>query len=152
MKIFIYIVICVVAIAIVAGFFIVDSPKESRLKRFDERRVNDLSYIQSEIINYWIQKNKLPEKLGDLENDIRGSWVPTDPESEKDYIFEIRGKYEFSLCADFSMSNYDKNRPFGMQFSPPMKRGNNLDFWLHGVGKVCFERTIDPELYPQSKR
>lgn len=154
MKTFIYIVIFIVALAVVAGFFIVDSPKDSRLKRFDEQRVGDLSFIQSEIINYWMRKGELPKTLGNLKDDIRGFSVAMDPESGLEYGYEVRGKYDFSLCADFATNNVDTTKHLNMRLLPP--RGypsyDNNQWWGHSAGRVCFERTIDPELYPISKR
>lgn len=147
MKNFIYIVIIIVVAAIIAGFFIVDSPKESRFKKFDEQRISDLSFIQGEIINYWTRKGKLPETLENLKDDIRGFSVPTDPESSQAYEYEAKDKYKFNLCANFSTwtfvmtSNTSKSKPLQI-----------LSEWEHLAGRNCFLRTIDPELYPPIKR
>src|SRR3989338_10548345 len=156
MKAFIYIVIFIVVAAVVAGFFIVDSPSETRIKKFDEQRVSDLSFIQSEIINYWTRKGELPKMLLDLKDDIRGVSIPADPESDNEYGYKARGKYEFSLCANFSTNNVDETKPLNKSISPPykpvlMRQENYSDWWGHSVGYVCFDRKIDPELYPPQK-
>src|SRR3989344_1036136 len=102
MKLFIYAVISVVAISVIAGFFIVGSPKEERLRDIDERRVGNLQFLQSELINYWINKGKLPDKLSDLRDDIRGVAIPMDPETGVEYGYNIKNPESFSLCAVFA--------------------------------------------------
>lgn len=153
MRYFIFIIIGVVAAAVVAGFFIVDSPAETRLRKFDEQRVNDLNFIQSETINYWTRKGELPKTLSNLKDDIRGFSVPKDPESGQEYFYEAKDKYEFSLCAAFARESYElySRFPKPMLMRPEFGGYLQTDF-QHGVGRVCFSRTIDPELYPISKK
>jgi hypothetical protein len=62
----------------------------------------------------------------------------------------VKGKYAFQLCATFT-----KETPEGVaieNFSQPQPVGaykNGFEEnWKHTAGKVCFDRTIDPELYP----
>lgn len=147
MKVFIYIVIGIVAASIVGGFFIVGSPKEARLRKFDEERVNNLSFIQSEIINYWIRKGLLPEILDDLtNNNLSGVIIPRDPQTGKIYSYgKIRDEkgLTFSLCADFSTGS----NLHSFETHPQLPRDLHAPNWQHGVGYICFERTIDPELY-----
>jgi hypothetical protein len=146
MKYFIYIIIGIVAAAVVAGFFVVGSPMKERARRFDERRVNDLQSLQSEIVNYWQGKTKLPEKLTDIEDPIRGVSVPKDPENGVDYVYKVNSDLSFSLCAVFSLPNQTPAVP--VQTRPiaptPYYVGDN---WNHGAGNVCFERNIDKDLY-----
>lgn len=144
MKYFAWAVCLVVAAAVVASFFLVGSPANTRLQKLDEKKVNDLSSIQSEIINYWQQKSRLPADLGELDNNLNYFTVPQDTENDKDYIYEILGQYEFKLCADFSTENnteslYDRPVIYGMESK-----------WTHGKGQVCFIRIIDPEIFKPS--
>lgn len=154
MKIFIYIVIIIVAGSIVAGFFIVDSPAETRLKKFDEQRIADLRAIQWEIINYWTKKGALPKTLADLRDDVRGFAIPSDPESGEVYVYQTQGKYEFSLCANFSRESFvmTSNMPKPVPMRPVKFDGYLEESWDHLVGKNCFSRTIDPELYPAPQK
>ena len=152
MKYFIYIVITVVAGSIVAGFFIVDSPAETRLRKFDEQRISDLSFIQSEIINYWTRKGELPEGLDKLKDDIRGVSIPVDPQTKEKYEYEIKSKDTFLLCANFARETFimtSNAKPVPARYSP--FGGYQNDSWEHLKGRGCFSRTIDPELYPVNK-
>ena len=143
-----------VFLSVVGGFFTAGSPLKARLYRFDEQRVNDLQVLQSEIVNYWIQKNKLPADLADLKNDITGFRPPVDPESAAPYSYSVSEPLTFELCASFSVglpgqggeSAYGGNFPV----APELYRGSYQENWTHGQGKTCFERKIDPELYPHT--
>jgi hypothetical protein len=151
MKYFIYAIILIVAVAVIAGFFIIGSPQEERLKRFDDRRVQDLQSLQGEIIYYWQNKGELPENLGILENETRGFKVFKDPESSSDYDYKIKGKLSFELCADFSLpsEHFGDNGNVTMPASPSKLNYSGPESWNweHQAGLSCFERIIDPDFY-----
>lgn len=138
----------VVVVCIISGFFIAGSPSQQRQVRFDEQRVNDLSMIQSQVIYYWDQKGKLPTELADLDDDISGFITPVDPSTQLPYEYRAVEDLKFELCATFGTDQTEKN-------STPVEYGGRVmpiggDYpqnWTHGAGRVCFERTIDPELY-----
>jgi hypothetical protein len=144
-------VIVLVIAAIISGFWIAGSPQEQRAIRMDERRINDLSTIQYQIINYWQSKQRLPVNLSELQDDISGFIVPKDPETGTDYGYRVTTPpYSFELCADFTAANddlYGRKDP-----SVAMHIGGGESNWGHGEGRTCFERTIDPDLYPPIKR
>lgn len=147
-----------ILVSIVVGFMVMGSPQAQRMVRLDDQRVQALSSIQWQIVNYWQQKEKLPETLDQLHDPIGGFIVPTDPVSGEVYGYETTGKNVFKLCATFGASNqggqvsYETSRPVPMPI-PAKGYGNGLDEnWQHGVGKTCFDRTIDPELYPSLKK
>jgi len=130
---------------IVGGFFIVGTPAEQRDRRFDEKRVNHLQQLQSHIVNYWQQKEKLPQNLAQLEDSISGFLVPTDPQSQEPYEYRVTGDLSFELCATFKTASKD----FGQARKPYYGvYGQN---WEHEKGRNCFERTIDAELYKSEK-
>lgn len=151
MKYFTYIIIGVVALAIVAGFFIVGSPIEQKQLQLDERRIQDLSFLQSEILNYWQNKNVLPEQLALLRDDLRGVAVPMDPENQSAYEYQIKGPESFALCATFALPSFGsdspKSRPASYYAEPLIGQSN----WEHTGGRVCFERTIDKDFYKLKK-
>lgn len=153
-KIFIYAVIAIVAISVIAGFFIVGSPQKERSRRFDDQRVSDLQIIQGQIIYYWQNKEKLPAKLDDLKDPISGFNPGKDPETGADYAYNVKGNLEFSLCTTFNLPSLETGKSsIELPTYPPQYRPSGGDSnWNHGEGYVCFERTIDPELYKPVKR
>lgn len=148
------------AVAAVAGFFIVfsffavGSPFSQRLKRFDERRIQDLQAIQYEIIYYWQAKNALPQTLAQLRDDIRGFVPPADPETGGSYQYKLLDPLQFELCADFKTSNKQDSSDSKIKPAPLAPREVYYpipafeESWLHDSGRACFTRTIDPDKYP----
>lgn len=140
-----------VLVTILAGFFIVGTPQQIRAQKQDAIRVQDLQNVQWQIVNYWQQKEKLPASLADLADPISNSIMPVDPQTSESYEYSSTSKLSFKLCATFAMEggmNLGYSRPVAMP-TEPMAVGKTVeDNWQHGVGKVCFDRTIDPERYP----
>lgn len=141
----------IVVLTIVAGFFIVGTPRQARLARFDAQRVSDLQNIQWQIVSYWQQKQKLPKSLSDLSDPISGFFAPLDPETRQDYEYKETAATSFQLCAIFNKEsrktmNGSLERPYPT--TPVAIKGERMDNWQHGAGRVCFDRAIDPERYP----
>lgn len=136
----------IVVAAIVTGFFIVGSPAKQRAMRFDEQRVNDLQNIQSNITNYWIQKSRIPAQLNELTDSLSGFTPPVDPDTKQSYDYTLKGDRAFELCATFAYSSENVQRNMAKSYPMPY-RADGMDNWSHASGRMCFERTIDPELY-----
>jgi len=148
-KIFTRSVIITVIIIVIAGFFIAGSPFKQRLVRFDRGRVSDLQTIQGQIVNFWISKEKLPDSLGNLKDSISGFSAPVDPETGQPYEYKIKGNLIFELCANF---NFDSKEGAVNISVPAAPYGHGIEEnWNHGAGRVCFERTIDPDIYKPRK-
>ncbi|OGY59009.1 MAG: hypothetical protein A3E61_02050 [Candidatus Colwellbacteria bacterium RIFCSPHIGHO2_12_FULL_43_12] len=146
MKYLPYIVIGAVAVAVVTSFFVIGTPQDERLRRFDETRANDLSSIQNQVVEFWRTKGRLPEVTKELENDITFFTLPRDPETQADYEYRVLGQYQYELCANFvtEKTYTDNSYPYPVMYGYESK-------WTHGVGRTCFTRTIDPELFPDTK-
>lgn len=142
-------ILAVALIVIIYGFFVVGSPFRQRLATFDIRKVGDLEAIQGSIINYWVQKAKLPNSLDDLRDSISGFSPPQDPQTNESYVYNKTGDLSFELCANFNLV-YDKSQSTRAPL-PPAYPAYNYDYknnnWNHRAGRICFERIIDPELY-----
>jgi len=136
--------------SVASSFFIIGSPETARLLKLDEQKVMDLQNIQWQVVNHWQQKGKLPTNLAELQDPISGFVAPIDPQSGLDYGYRITTPpRSFELCADFNLEVKGgapvktATRPV-----PPVSVHTGADNWDHGIGQTCFERTIDPELYP----
>ncbi len=132
--------------SVILGFFVIGTPAEQRDRRFDERRVADLQTIQNQIVNYWIQKEKLPLNLNVLEDSISGFMIPKDPAANASYEYNVTDTLSFELCATFKVSSKD----LGSSYNGAMSSYSYDAFqqnWDHETGRTCFTRTIDPELY-----
>ncbi len=160
--------IILVLAAIVIGFIAVGSPQKQRDLRFDGQRVSDLQNIQWQIITYWQQKEKLPAQLSDLNDTLSGFIVPTDPDTKTAYQYNLKavsgtrdttGGLSFQLCAEFSRASQDvKGRgeyyggggyySTGMATPIAYPGDRTNEVWTHDAGRVCFDRTIDPDKYP----
>jgi hypothetical protein len=134
----------VVLATIVAGFFIMGSPSQVRLYRFDEQKVSDLQNIQWQLVNFWQQKQVLPADIEELNDPLSGWQNPRDPQSSEVYRYERTGDGSFKLCATF---NAESRKGAGESMTV-RAYGPSDENWQHGIGEVCFDRTIDPERYP----
>ncbi|MCK9345221.1 MAG: DUF5671 domain-containing protein [Candidatus Pacebacteria bacterium] len=146
----------VLALTVIAGFFIVGTPREARLARYDAQKVSDLQGIQWQIVSYYQQKEKLPKTLVELVDPISGTALSTDPQSKVEYEYAPKAGLSFELCANFNAESRKKMdggevaRP--MYSTMDMMKGDSADSWTHAAGRVCFERTIDPDRYPPLKK
>jgi len=155
-----------VIFGIIWSFSVIGSPKDQRNLRLDERRVQDLQSIQWQVINYYQQKSVLPKTLTDLSNPISGFRLPVEPEFQKGLTYEYinKGGLTFDLCATFAMPMpkgwqeyssgggvmpmmYGEN-DMATSSSYPFPGGQTNDSWDHQIGRTCFERTIDKDIYP----
>ena len=166
-KLFVWISSVLVIFSIIYGFVVMGGPGAQRNLRLDQRRIEDLQNIQYQVINFWQQKQKLPESLDELKNPLSGNFIPQDPEFAKGLNYEYskisdlskNTPIKFELCATFSLpipKGYIENSSGGYGIMPtkdmavssmPYPGGTN-DSWDHQEGRTCFEREIDPELYP----
>jgi len=149
MKIRGYIVSIIILLSVIYGIVLIGSPSEQRAKMMDDQRINDLSSIQSQIVyTQWQNKGEVPASLDALKDPISGYMLPTDPETKQSYEYKMISKNSFELCATFrteSLATPDTTAAKPMSY--PYVNGMINENWQHGIGRTCFERTIDPSLY-----
>lgn len=139
----------VILALIVAGFAIIGSPRSQRLARIDAQKVTDLQNIQWQIVNYWQQKEALPQTLTGLEDPISGYVVPRDPDTGERYGYRPLEGASFELCAVFNLSDEGSDpKSIGMMRPEMIGTIQGNQSWAHNTGSNCFVRTIDPDLYP----
>lgn len=141
--------------SIVIGFIVIGSPRAQREYRYDVQRTNDLQNIQYQIINYWQMKRALPSALTDLNDSLKPGFIPSDPVTGEPYEYSNTGNLSFELCATFSRETR-RGVPAGQgSIARPVyydMMGPEGENWDHETGRHCFDRTIDPELYPPITR
>lgn len=136
--------------SIIAGFAIIGSPVAQRNLRLDQERVYDLQAIQREVVAYWQDTGTVPEALDVLADPLRGFTVPLDPMTEEPYGYSVTGTLSFELCGTFA-----REVTLAEAKQAPRTYYDEFGFdvnWSHGVGEVCFERTIDPERFPRTSK
>ena len=147
-KAFQLVIVGVVVLSLVYGFYLAGSPQNQRLVRFDEQKVNDLQSIQNQLVyNWWQQKGSLPQTLDALNDSISGFSVPVDVQSNKSYEYQTTGLRSFELCATFNLPTPGNSSTV----VKPISLGG-IDNWQHLEGRQCFNRTIDQTLYPVNPR
>lgn len=134
-----------VVAAIASGFFIMGTPGQVRLYRLDTQKVSDLQNIQYQVVNFWQQKQRLPENLTELADPLSGWTNPVDAQTGKPYEYQKTADMAFRLCATFNADS----QGLSPQQTMPMRAYGSLDEnFQHAAGHECFDRTIDPERYP----
>jgi len=136
----------VVFAVIIYGVIQNGSPITLRAQQMDTQRVNDLMNIQSQIVyTQWENKGTVPTSLDALNDPISNFMTPKDPETAQSYEYRMISTSSFELCATFKTNSSSTDQTT----SVPTYSGNTInENWQHDVGRVCFDRTIDPKLYP----
>src|SRR3989344_8337804 len=164
-RMFVRIGVAILAIVTIgSGFLIVGTPAQARLARFDAQKVNDLQNIQYQVVGFYQAKQKLPGSITDLNNPLNYGPLPIDPQSGDSYVYQPGEGLSFKLCAVFNAESrgiqnvYSETRAVMPPSPTPAEekailggKGMVQDNWQHGVGQVCFDRTIDPAFYPPIK-
>ncbi|MBA2239256.1 MAG: hypothetical protein H0W24_11235 [Lysobacter sp.] len=126
----------VVLATVIAAIATMGPPSTQREIRFDERRIADLARIADAIENYAGRHARLPPDLATLASEPGHDLPISDPEGGAPYGYEVTGDRRYRLCAQFTTDTGQS--PHG---APPM----HGDDWLHGRGRQCFERKLDPD-------
>jgi hypothetical protein len=116
--------------AVVTGLIVIGSPSEFRMRRFDERRANDLASISGAVRTYRLTHENLPQKLGDLEAAI--TYSLKDP-VERPYEYAVKDEFSYELCAEFDTTTETLS---ATRFSSVFEK--------HGSGRQCFTQEARP--------
>lgn len=144
-KIFVGAVILAVAAAAVGGLFVAGAPSQERARQFDNRRINDLQQLTQAVDQYWTRNARLPEALADLQN-RREYYIPSllDPRTKESYEYIVTAGKNYELCAVFETDA--STEAAKAKYSQPYPMPGGVDFWAHGLGRVCF--TIEAQNVP----
>jgi hypothetical protein len=115
----------VVLVMLVLGFLYSGGPGRQRLKRADDKRLEDLYDLSRRIDNRWNRpgvSKQLPQNLDEL-----GVTLGFDPISHQRYIYRPGQGSDYQLCAVFSLAG-------GQNQNPSQK-----PTWSHPRGFYCFQ-------------
>jgi hypothetical protein len=125
----------IVAMTLVGGLFVVGSPSEERLRRFDAQRAGDIKVISEEVFSVTLgagwrneatpltMKQPVPRSLDDVRAGARQRRPRiTDPESGTPYEYQVTGESTFQMCANFARA---RDHPGDLA-------------WNHPGGHHCF--------------
>ncbi|PCI28992.1 hypothetical protein COB52_02975 [Candidatus Kaiserbacteria bacterium] len=136
----------ILAVSIVAGFFIMGSPQTQRELRFDAQRIENLRMIQNEVTSYYRTAEKLPSSLETLKDPLVGSYIENDPETGDAYEYTVTGALTFELCATFNLPLTEVGAGTVSQGDWRIKElQRTAQDWAHDAGRACFEREVDPD-------
>jgi hypothetical protein len=124
--------------AVAGGLFIVGGPSEGRVRRLDERRVQDLIAIRDSIAAYAQDHAALPASLTDVPYGLETRGVLRDPVTNQPYEYHVTGDKTFELCADFQRESDDGATEIYVD-----------RFWTHKTGRTCFRPKIDVPAKPR---
>lgn len=129
----------VIVSCIIWGFAVLGSPRTQQLLKYDEQKINDLQNIENSVQNFYATKGVLPNNFDELL--AQNYYVNTiDSQTQKSYEYEKTNKVTYNLCAEFNKELTKAD--FSTQ---PMLYGGSS--WIHGAGRFCFNKTINPNLY-----
>ncbi len=138
-------VVVAVLILIGSAFGTIGSPFTQRLVQLDNQRIMDLTSLQSAIVYHYQRTGALPESIDTLRDPLSGFVEPLDPETKLPYVYEKTGTLSFKMCATFATEG-DEMTIYGKASRPNID--SDWSRFEHGIGEVCFDRPIDPKLYP----
>ena len=123
----IIVVATVVVAAVIGGIILLDSPAQERLRRLDERRVDDLRELAYALDRYWTREGTIPPSLEELAGEP-GVFVELfDPGTGQPYEYQVLSSSTYELCAQFARDTAEEQDRF------------YKDYWAHGPGRQCFE-------------
>lgn len=124
--------------AIVAGFLVIGSPTQIRLRRVDQMRVRDLTAIANHVAAYRKTHETLPQSLSGLVPSSPNYVVtPRNDPLGVPYEYSVTKKDSYELCAEFNEAAEDtSNSAYETVFSK------------HSKGRQCFALEERPAVHP----
>jgi hypothetical protein len=131
--------ILVVIAALGGGLVLLGPPSEERVRRLDERRVQDLREIAQATDLYWTRHRRLPVSLVELSSDSGGYLVSHDSRANNSHDPSTNELYDYRTL-DAEM--YEVCGLFQGVSSAGRYGAGAGDFWSHGAGKQCFRLKV----------
>lgn len=114
--------------SVIYGIAETGTPSEIRSRKLDDKRIQDLSQIQSLVLQKWQKDGILPENLAVLNNEIAGSIAPVDPKTKAVYEYQVIQNSELGtgpiLGGAYPVTMYDSGMKDIAQAAPAAYPGN----------------------------
>lgn len=144
-RLYFYGSLVIVLASFIFSLFVVESPKETRLRKIDQEVINDFSKINSAVNMYYNEYGKLPDSA-EVAKEDSGYLLDNDlkhPVTGKVYEYKKIDEKKYELCADFNLSNKDTEEYRGQYYE---------DVWRHDAGYQCISQKIyDPKAIEEPK-
>jgi hypothetical protein len=124
-------IVAAVCVAVAVGLVMVGPPSETRARRLDERRMQDLESLSSLVDVYWAREHRLPASEDDLARVMGRVADLRDPTTNTPYELRAIDSRRYQLCAEFDRS------------SDTTALSRPHVFWSHRAGRQCFE--LEPQ-------
>jgi Domain of unknown function (DUF5671) len=111
----------VLATMIILGFLRNGSPRIQRSMRADQKRLQDLGQLNSEIVARWRSSGHLPQHLDELP-----VMAMADPVTRAAYGYHAKEGSHYELCAAFDLDSHRETT-------------DSSDQWSHPAGQHCFQ-------------
>lgn len=131
----------VVAVFVVYGFTMIETPQTVREQKIDQEELTDLQNMQYQIENYYSRESTLPASIADA---YTVGEPPVAPGDRAAYSYEVKGKESYELCATFDQATPEVERSLAKPIAEPGYDPNNYN-WDHNAGRFCFTRTVSKE-------
>ncbi|MDD5294722.1 MAG: DUF5671 domain-containing protein, partial [Patescibacteria group bacterium] len=137
-QVYFYASLVLVIAIFVASLFIVESPTQTRNRKFDNFILDNFNSIDMAITSYYQEFKKLPEGLNELKTEYSylGEETIKDPASKILFDYRIVDKNTYELCATFKASNKNENIQEYTYYK---------DKWTHDAGYQCLQQKVHTE-------
>ena len=113
-----------VVVAVVAAVAVMGGPGEERVRRLDEKRVQDLTELKLQVDVFWTRQHRLPTSLDEMAAATGGLGTRRDPGTGAPYEYRAMSATEYELCSTFA-------RPSSESATAGIP-------WTHAAGRQCF--------------
>ena len=135
-KTFFWTSLIIILAVFIGSLFIVESPRETRLRKIDEAVLNRFNSIDNAINMYFADMEKMPEdlnKISDYSNYLSKDDL-ADPETDKQFNYNVLSEKKYELCGDFRTSNLDQE---------DIRAEYLKERWPHDSGYQCLMQLVN---------
>jgi uncharacterized protein YacL len=135
-QIYFYSSIIIIIATLIAGYFFVESPQETRNKKQDYMVIEKFSDLEKAINSYYSSKKKLPENFEKLLSNgfIQSANKTENSKTKEKFEYKIISEDIYELCANFKTSNKNNYQTDNYRYLD--------DQWPHNKGYQCIKKPI----------